>query len=1530
MSYSEEQLDNIAIIGMAGKFPGANNIQEFWNNLIEGKECFTNFSDEELKESGLNDMLINDPNYVKTKGILGNADQFDAELFGFSPRVAELTDPQHRLFLECSWEAMEDAACNPENYKGRIGVYAGQSMNTYWIHNVADHIDLTSSPESLQAAIGNDKDSLTTEVSYRLGLTGPSVNVQSSSSTSLVAIHTACQALLSYECDVALSGGVSIHFPEKAGYLYQEGGTTSKDGKCRAFDANATGFVSGDGVGVVILKRLQDAIEDNDRIYAVIKGSAINNDGSSKMSYMAPSVLGQRDAIAMAHAIANVSPDSISYVETHGTGTKIGDPIEITALTEAFNMGSSNTLKKKSCALGSVKTNIGHLDTAAGVVGLIKTALCLFNKQIPPTLNFQTPNPEIDFDNSPFFVNTALLPWDTNHIRRAGVSSFGMGGTNAHIVLEEAPNKPAREIETINFPELVTLSANTKISLNNLANKLFTSLESEEFKNVKAVLDIAYTLNTGRKDLRHRVAFTAKDKDQLINKLKLISTNQADTSYSDSEHPLVFMFTGQGSQYVNMAKDLYENEPYFKRQLENCFELFLPYIGINLRDVFYPSFEEKSEASDLLKNTAITQPALFSIEFSLAKLLLYWGMEPDAMIGHSIGEYVAATLAGVFKLEDAIKIVSMRGKIISQLERGKMLSVHACEQDILPYLNGGASIAAVNSDNSIVVSGSDSDIEKVYEVLKSKGFVCTQLYTSHGFHSEMMVPAIEPFNSIVSECKLSKPTIPFISNVSGTWITEREAMSSDYWANHIRKPVLFNNGIKQLLKEPNYLFIEVGPGNTLVSLLNQNSSKQDSHKTVNLLRHPKLNVSDHDYLIEAMGKIWSVGARVEWNKYYADRSILPNKLSLPTYPFERNRYWLDPISKEKHVINDTVVKQDVRDMLYAPVWQEAPIYNKKILYNPKVTNYIVFIEEDLLQNAEVYFKENNLNKVFITKGDSYKKVNPDIYVIDPDCYQDYERVFDELKVSSDICWNIIHLWNIETQKENKDGYDLFKLQQRNGYNSLLHLIQVLEKINLKEDVSMKLQTVSGELMDIYGTEALLPESSTVLPLGKVITQEFPSISSLHVDIEMKSLSTKRGLFLTFGQLIEEFNIQSHNNSLIGYRNNKRWVINYRKIQFDYKNESITDKSVYLIVGGLGDIGYGLAYEIAKDPSAKVILTGRSSISNINFNKKVERLNKLKNEYGDRVNYYQADANDHTRMHEVIQFIHENHGDIDVVVYSVGDIDEELFKPLKDLNHKYRDIHFEAKVKPLYVLEELINTISPKFCVLNSSISSILGGIRYGSYAAANQFMDQLVKKKNKESKHTRWISINWDAWKTNSNPQNNQYADLLKLAIEPSEGHRLLQMVLEIDSIDQVIISTTDLDNRINNWNKVADEIIKDQKKVNLHPRPSIHTTYKHPTNEIERQMVDIWREMLGIDKVGIDDNFFDLGGNSLTGIRLISKINEEFKTSLSSVTLYEGPTVQKIANIIAPSDMEEIGIDFKKSSSVNRGEKRRLKRSGR
>jgi len=871
---------DIAIIGMAGRFPGANTLEEYWALLTEGREAISFFSDAELDPS-IPSSIKNDPAYVKARGLMDKANEFDAAFFGFNPRSAELMDPQQRIFLELAWEVLEGSGYLPQKYSGLVGVFAGCGYNTYYTNNVLAHRDIIEKTGEFNVRALNEKDYIATRTAYQLNLKGPAVAVYSACSTSLLAIAQAVSSIRDGQCDVALAGAASITSPLKSGHFYEEGSIMSKDGHCRPFDAEATGTVFSDGAGAVLLKSLEDAKRDGDTIYAIIKGIGINNDGADKGSFGGPSAEGQAGAIAMAIDDSGIPASAISYVEAHGTATPLGDPIEIEGLSLAFGAQE----QKQYCAIGSVKSNLGHLTSASGVAGLIKTVLALHHQQMPPTLFYKNLNPNINLDDSPFYINGSLKNWESKEIRHAGVSSFGVGGTNVHVVLEEFENVPAQS--GASKPQsIITWSAKTESSLDNYAKKLGDYSSQHLDINVS---DIAYTLQNTRADFNQRRFIIASNTEELSTKLAAENIEASTYKKLDSKvSEIVFMFPGQGSQYVNMGRELYDTEPVFAAAVNECIDLLKDTPQADIFAIIYPPVVDETSAQKI-KNTFYTQPAIFIMEYAMAKLWMSWGIQPTIFTGHSIGEFVAAHFAGIFNLKDALLLISTRARMVSEVEKGSMLSVRTDARQLQTILPDGLSIAAVNSNKLCVVAGPDKLIEAFSAKLEEIEIPGRLLHTSHAFHSAMMDEIVKPFEDVVKTLKLNPPVKPVVSTVTGTWMSEAEATDPAYWAQHLRKTVRFADAVDTLQESDGRLLLEVGPGTVLATLSRQQASK----KSTPILSGFEKNETTTEYysVLRALGQIWLNGIEPDWKAFYRDQKR--SKLNLPAYAFDNKRYWLE-------------------------------------------------------------------------------------------------------------------------------------------------------------------------------------------------------------------------------------------------------------------------------------------------------------------------------------------------------------------------------------------------------------------------------------------------------------------------------------------------------------------------------------------------------------------------------------------------------------------------------------------------------------
>jgi acyl transferase domain-containing protein len=876
----------VAVIGMAGRFPRAANVDEFWSNLRDGVDGMTWFTDEELREAGVPDSQIADPHYVKGRCALADVDRFDISFFNYTPRQAQIMEPQIRLFLETCWEALEVSGYNPGTYEGAIGVYGGASPPSYLMYHMLRDPKLVAGTNAWNRMIFTNNDYLTTQVSYRMALRGPSVNVQSACSTSLVAVHQAVQALLAGECSIALAGGASIWTPTARGYLYEDGHIMSPDGRCRAFDADAQGTVEGEGVAVVTLKRLDQAMADGDPVLAVILSTAINNDGGLKVGYTAPSIDGQADVITEAQAVAGITPDDLQLIEAHGTGTSLGDPIEITALKQVFHAGGAT--RKGFCAIGAAKTAIGHLDAAAGVAGLIKTVLSLQHRQIPAVLHFNKPNPKLELEGSPFFVNDRLRDWEVPEgtPRRAGVSSFGIGGTNAHAILQEAPERepsgPARPWHLLIFSHM------TEKGREEQTQNFIRWLEEHPEANMA---DVAFTLQAGRSFYRQRRTLLCRDRDDALQALRTMDPTRVKTRTDPHiMTPAAFMFPGQGAQYVGMARELYGVEPVFREVFDHCCELLRPHLGLDLREVVHPAEGATDEAAERLKQTALTQPALFVVEYSLARLLRHWGYVAESMIGHSIGEYVAACLANVFSLEDALRLVAERGRLMQEMPHGSMLSVSLAEAALREILPDTLDLAAINGPALCAVAGPTEEVDAFQALLEERGVHCTRLHTSHAFHSRMMDPIVARFEEAVRSVRLGRPEISYVSNVTGTWITDEQARDPRYWADHLRGTVRFDDGMRTLMQEPDRILVEVGPGRSVATLARRHPAREQRQLVLTLLPHAQDDMTDSEMLWHAVEDMWMQGLEPAWPRFYEGQRRY--RVGLPTYPFQRGRFRL--------------------------------------------------------------------------------------------------------------------------------------------------------------------------------------------------------------------------------------------------------------------------------------------------------------------------------------------------------------------------------------------------------------------------------------------------------------------------------------------------------------------------------------------------------------------------------------------------------------------------------------------------------------
>jgi acyl transferase domain-containing protein len=864
----------VAIVGMSCRLPGASNIHEFWENLKSGKKTTIRFTDKELEEAGIAKELINDPNYVKVKGYLNDTEYFDARFFGYTDKEASILDPQVRVLHECAYEALEDAGYDPERFDGLIGFYAGALANYLWEQYAFSRTDGFN--EQFDAIHLIDKDFLSSRVSYKLRLRGPSISLMTACSTSLTAIHMACRALLMGECRMAMAGGVSIMLPAKSGYFYKEGTMLSPDGECRAFDKNAVGTCGGDGAGIVVLKLLEDAIEDGDHIYAVIKGSAIHTDGARTVSYTTTNTEGIEDVMVIAQNFSRVEPETISYIEAHGIGTPLGDAIEIEGMKQAFK-----TSKKAFCAVGSLKPNIGYLGPASGITALIKAALAIHHRLIPPSLNYELPNAMIDFENSPFYVNTTLKEWDAGELPlRAGINSFGVGGSNAHIILEEAPLEVHNQEDT--GYRLLLLSAKGQAALEKATSRLFRHINENPGQNLD---DIAYTLQVGRRLYGDRRAVLFNDRETVLHHLEALNPERTKTFSTNGEkYSCVFMFSNLGSQYIHMGQELYKRQPLIKQEVDICSNILKPLLGYELTDILFPA---SSQTETVLKSCE-AHLMVFIIQYALAKLLLNLGIMPTALIGHGVGEYAAACISGIFSLEQALKLVFLLGTASSDETVQILLDIYAPKDQVMHLIKEGITIAAVNTSGTCTVKGNKVDVDMLKKSLEEIGIDFRRLPGSTNYNNtNWNVTVLKELGGELDKITFKEPMIPIIP-ASGFKENKKSITDIEYWKSSVTSPIDFSGALRETLKEENVIFVEIGPGKDLTKFVQQHEDKKRCHWTLNLIRHRKEDISDIYQLLNAISTLWCMGVDVDWEKLHVKGTR--KRVSLPTYPFQHQHF----------------------------------------------------------------------------------------------------------------------------------------------------------------------------------------------------------------------------------------------------------------------------------------------------------------------------------------------------------------------------------------------------------------------------------------------------------------------------------------------------------------------------------------------------------------------------------------------------------------------------------------------------------------
>ena len=1395
-SPSEETIDDtaIAIVGMACHLPGALNISEYWANLQNGVESVQFYTDEELLEAGESPVNLANPNYVRAQPYLKNYNRFDAGFWGFNPQDAAVTDPAHRLFLEVAYQALEHAGHTGYDSEGRMAVFASSGENLYRLKNLQSNTQLIDDMgEFLVRHTGNCMNFLATRLSYELDLRGPSINVQTACSSTLVGVHMAVQSLLGGECDAAIVGGSTVVVPQKRGYIYRDGEILSPDGHCRPFDAHSQGTVFGSGAGAIVLKRYEDAVANGDTVYGIVRGTAINNDGAQKIGYLAPGVDGQATAVAEALSISGVDASDVTYIEAHGTGTPVGDPIEFEALNQVYREA---TEKRGYCHVGSVKSNIGHLGEAAGIASIIKVVLALQHKKIPPTINYQSPNSNIDLANSPFLINNQLVDWPSHQLRKAGITALGAGGTNAHVIVSESPALAVPE-PSQHAQQLLVLSAKTPTALNTMSRNLAKAFQQETLN----LADVAYTLQCGRRAYPYRRAIAIQNRDDAIALLEGQDTQRVVDNHAENRAPsLVFMFPGGGAQYAGMGAELYHCEAVYRQAFDRCLLCLDDTLANNIRDLVFANDDNLDNASKLLERPSSALPALFATEYALAKQLMAWGAKPQAFIGHSMGEYTAACLAGVLQLNDAMCLVALRGELFEQVALGGMLSVALAETDVRKHLSNGLDIAAVNAADLCVVSGPIKAIEQLQSDLEHQDIDCTRIRINVAAHSSMLESILETFRTFCQSITFSKPTIPFTSNVSGDWISDAQAMDPNYWVSHLRNTVRFSDNIATVLADESRVLVEVGPGRTLTTLAQAGELRAQA--SFNSMRHPKEPYSDVEYALRTYGQLWAAGVAVSWSDLWSDERR--QRIALPGYPFERKTYWIDPVvnAQEPASITDGKIakRPNIDDWFSRVSWMQSPIPQSLALKasdapiaDKASAVWLVFADSCGLSKHIINQLAGSAHIVTVQQSDAFKQHTSNSFSLSENNLADYEQLFQSLSNTHQLPQHIIYLWPVtnaggehaleQSKHRLNDRIKNYDTNMQNCFWGLFNLSKVL----CEYESPIRLTVVSSDMQSIV-TPAI-PEKSLLIGPLSVLPHEMPHIETQSIDISLLHISDD-GIKKAAKQIIHEIGT-ANDERMVAYRGSDRWV---RTI----KQSPITDVShlepewlkqggSYLITGGLGGIGFTIAQHLAALGAGQLILLGRSRLpepsewqrwidehaDNDATSQRIQKVQAIES-CGAKVISIAANVVDHQSMKHAVKRAIAACGSINGVIHAAGSMDDQLIM-LK--SRASAEAVIDAKVKGALILDDVLSAQPLDFFIVFSSIASYLGLPGQIDYTAANAFLDAFAIERSQRASG-KSLAINWNAWRDVGMVVNDQHK-AIESGVSGKEIYRVAHPALD-------------------------------------------------------------------------------------------------------------------------------------------------------
>jgi len=1529
----------IAIVGLSCRFPGgAVTPEAYWQLLANGVDAITEIPPERWDVDAYYDP---DPDavgkmHVRWGGFLDDIDAFDADLFGIFPREAMSMDPQQRLLLETSWEALERAGLAFDRRAGNpVGVFVGITANDYAQllfqaddPSLFDPYYITGNP--LNFAVGR--------LSYTLGLQGPCVALDTACSSSLVAVHQACQSLRAGECDAALAGGVNVILSPENSTALAKTQLMAPDGHCKTFDASADGYVRSEGCGMVVLKRLADAQAEGDNILAVIRGSAVNHNGPSS-GLTVPSGLAQQNLIRRALSVAGLEPAAIDYVEAHGTGTALGDPIEVKALGTVF---AQNRDAGKPLLLGSVKSNLGHLESAAGVAGLIKTILSLQQRAIPAHLRFSTPNPHIPWQELPIKVATELTDWPAaDSPRRAGVSSFGASGVNAHVVLEEAP--PIESSGPSRRWQIIPLSAKTEAALDQTTVNLAQFLKAQPEIDLA---DVAYTLQVGRRALSQRRIVVSQSGEDAATALETLDPKRVLTHGLDAgERTVGFLFPGVGDHYAGLGRQLYEREAGFRRRVDHCCELLQAELGCDLREILFPPDASTTEpaatnepqidfrkmlaaargegAPDKIHQTRFAHPAVFVIEYALAGLWLDWGIRPQAMLGYSIGEYVAACVAGVLRLEDALRLVSRRAQLIENLPGGVMLAIPLAEEALRPLLNDDLSLASINGPALCVVAGSGEAITALEVKLVEQEIVHRRIPTSHAFHSHMLTPIREEFLQLLATVPLQAPEIPYISNLTGTWVTADQATDPEHWWRHTCTTVRFSDGIERLLATPKSVLLEIGPGQSIGSFVLQHPAAVNADCTV-LPSLPNRNTTQADdaFILNTLARLWLEGVEISWRGFYRDEKR--RRVPLPTYPFQRQRHWL--AAPANVPATPTASHPAAGQRLHPTNWFYAPSWRRTGLSTSagqrQGRRWLLFLDDCGVggQLLDHLFNRGD-TVVTVAWGEQFRQSSQESFEIDPTRRQDYDALLQALREDG-LPDNIVHLWSV-TPTDHADADAL----QDNGFYSLLFLTQAIGDLHLEQP--LRIGVVSSQMQCVTGADIAFPEKATVLGFCKVVPQEYRFIRCASIDLDAPTAAENRTLA---ARLVAEFAADLPDD-VVAYRGRYRWTQRYEAVTLPEPADGsvpLRQGGVYLITGGLGGLGLEIADYLARQYQARLVLLNRSSLppkadwaqwlakhdeadlTSI----RIRRVQALE-QTGAEVLLIQADVADSAAVQAAVRRILNQFQTIHGVIHTAGAPGAGLTQ-LK--TKAMAEAVFAAKLQGTHALEQALAGVTLDFLMLFASNLAITGGYGQLDYCAANAFLDAFAQHRAARC-DMPVISVDWDMWQVD-NWQGDLMKDLpqmqmrlqekrQKFGITAAEGQQAFARIVA-GAEPQVVVSTRDFDLVQNEHTaesaaRMMATLEQDRDARPKQTRPNLRTAYVAPESELEQGIAALWQELFGIEQIGVHDNFLELGGHSILGMQLIARLRQTYQLDLPLQTIFESPTVAELAVVIEERLLAEI-----------------------